>query len=112
MEIQLLKSICLGIPTMFIAMVMYIYLLLGIAKVFSGAMKFMLSMMLFLVFSGVVVSPMFYLISSNQPAIQESTYTLVAVLLSYFAIMTPAVYYLVKVRIKELQRAGYFLPRR
>jgi len=111
MEIELLKYIGIGIPTMFIAMVGYIYLLLGIAKMFRGAIKFILGMAFYLIFAVVAVSPLLYLISKNQLAVQESTYNLVAVLLSYCLIMAPAFYYLGKFKIKELQRAGYFLRR-
>ena len=111
MEIELLKYIGIGIPAMFIAMVGYIHLLLGIAKIFRGAIKFILGMAFYLIFAVVAVSPLLYLISKNQLAVQESTYNLVAVLLSYCLIMAPALYYLCKVKIKELQRAGYFLRR-
>ena len=112
MEIELLKNIGIGMPIMFSAMVVYIYLLLGIARVFNGIGKFALSMALYLVFAVIVVLPLFYLIGKNQTAVQESTYSLVAVLVSYGLIMAPAIYYLARVKIKELQRAGYFLPRR
>ena len=97
---------------MFIATSIYIRLLLGIAHVFSGPIKFVLGMALYLIFTVLVVSPLFYLISENQPAVQESTYNLITVLFSYGLIMAPALYYLGKVKIKSLQRAGYFLPRR
>lgn len=112
MEIELLKSVGMGIPIMFIATVMYIHLLLGIAHIFSGIGKFVLGMAVYLVFAVIVVLPLFYLIGENQPAVQQSTYSFVAVLLSYGLIMAPGMYYLGKVKIKELQRAGYFLPRR
>ena len=111
MEIELLKYTGIGIPTMFIVMVGYIYLLLGIAKMFRGYTKFIFSMAFYLIFAVVAVSPLLYLISENQLAVQKSTYNLVAVLLSYCLIMAPALYYLCKVKIKELQRAGYFLRR-
>ncbi len=111
MEIELLKYIGIGIPVMFIAMVVYIYLLLGITNVFSGGVKFVLGIVLYLIFAVVVVSPLMYLISLNQPTIQESMYNLVMVLFSYCLIMAPDFYYLSKVKLKELQRAGYFLPR-
>jgi len=112
MEIELLKYIGIGMPVMFIATSIYIRLLLGIAHVFSGSIKFVLGMALYLIFTVLVVSPLFYLISENQPAVQESTYNLITVLFSYGLIMAPAFYYLGKVKIKALQRAGYFLPRR
>jgi hypothetical protein len=112
MGIELLKNIGIGMPIMFAAMAVYIYLLLGIARVFSGIGKFVLGMVLYLIFAVIVVLPLFYLIGQNQSAVQESTYNLVAVLFSYCLIMAPSIYYLGKVKIKELQRAGYFLPRR
>lgn len=112
MEIELLKNIGIGVPIIFAVVVAYIYLLLGIARVFSGIGKFVLGVGLYLIFALIVVSPLFYLIDKNQPAVQESTYNLVAVLFSYCLIMAPSIYYLGKVKIKELQRAGYFLPRK
>lgn len=112
MEIELLKNIIIGMPIMFFAFAAYIQILLGIAKRFKGAVKFIFGMAIYLVFAVVVTLPLFYLIQANQPSIQQSTYTLVAVLLSYGLIMAPACYYLGKVKIKELQRAGYFVPRR
>ena len=112
MEVELLKAIGIGMPLMLIAMSVYIHLLLGIAKVFRGILKFALGLAVYLIFGAVLVSPFFYLASENQPAIQESTYIFVSVLLSYVLIVAPAFYYLGKVKIKELQRAGYFLPRR
>lgn len=112
MEIELLKNIGIGMPVMLAATVVYIYILLGIAQIFSGIGKFVISMAVYLIFAVIVVLPLFYLINENQPAVQQSTYNLVAVLVSYGLIMAPAIYYLGKVKIKELQRAGYFLPRR
>ncbi|NBI56293.1 hypothetical protein [Photobacterium alginatilyticum] len=109
MEIELLKIIGLGMPTVFIFMVIYVHLLLGVSRMFAGIVKFILGMMLYIAFSVVIVSPVTYLIRINQPAIQESNYTFLAVLLSYLIIITPAIYYLIKVKKKELQRAGYFL---
>jgi hypothetical protein len=112
MEIELLKYIAIGMPLMFIATMVYIKLLLGIAKVTSGIPKFVLGMVVYLIFALALTMPLFYLISINQPAVQESTYSLIAVLVSYCLIVAPALYYLGKVKIKELQGAGYFLPRR
>jgi len=109
MEIELLKTVCLGVPIMLLLMVTYLNLLLLVARMFTGIIKFIIGMMLYIVFSVVLVSPMMYLIRIIQPVIQDSKYTSLAVLLSYFIIMTPAIYYLVKVKKKELQRAGYFL---
>jgi hypothetical protein len=97
MEIELLKYIGIGIPAMFIAMVGYIHLLLGIAKMFRGAVKFILGMGFYLIFAVMVVSP---LLSKNQLAVQDSTYNLVAILLSYCLIMAPALYYPGKVKIE------------
>ena len=112
MEIELIKLVSIGAPSMFFAVVTYVYLLLGFARKLSGALKLIAGMLLYLVFAVVSVSPLFYLLSENQPGIQESTYELIAVLLAYALIMAPGMYYLGKVKIKELQRAGYFLPQR
>jgi len=111
MEIELLKSIALGIPIMFFAMVVYINLLLGIACIFGGVFKFILSMLLYIAFSIAVVLPLVYLVNQTSADEQESTYNLIAALCGYALIMAPSFYYLGKVKIKELQRAGYFLPR-
>ena len=110
--IELLKNVGIGMPVMLAAIVVYTYILLGIAQIFSGIVKFVIGMAVYLIFAVMVVLPLFYLINENQPAVQQSTYNLVAVLVSYGLIMAPAMYYLGKVKIKELQRAGYFLPRR
>jgi len=112
MEIELLKNVGIGMPVMLAAIVVYTYILLGIAQIFSGIVKFVIGMAVYLIFAVMVILPLFYLINENQPAVQQSTYNLVAVLVSYGLIMAPAMYYLGKVKIKELQRAGYFLPRR
>jgi hypothetical protein len=112
MIIDFFISVVIGIPVIFISVVAYVHVLLAIAKVFSGIIKFVISMMVYLVFALIVALPMFYLISQNQPAVQESIYSLIAVIFSYCLIMAPAFYYLGKVKIKELQIAGYFLPRR
>jgi len=112
MEIELIKTIIVGMPVMLLVTAIYVYLLLGIAKIFNGLIKFIIGMVNYLAFSVVIVLPLFYLISSNQPAIKESTYTLVAVLFSYLIIMAPGLYYLGKIKLKQLQGAGYFLPRK
>ena len=112
MGFDLIKIIVLGIPVVFTVTVIYAYLLLAIARVFSGVVKFSVSMVLYLIFSFLMVCPMLYLINMNKLEIKESTTTLFAVLFGYAVMLAPAMYYLIKVKMKALQRAGYFQSRR
>lgn len=112
MEIELLKTFVIATPTIFVATAVYIYILLSISRFYSSFAKYTLVIGLYLIFAIIIAFPLFYLIGKNQLAIRESTYNLMAVLVSYCLIMAPSLYYLSRVKIKELQRAGYFRPRR
>ena len=44
MEIELLKNVGIGMPVMLAAIVVYTYILRGIAQIFSGIVKFVIGM--------------------------------------------------------------------
>ena len=87
MEIESLEYIGIGMPLIFIVMFLYIHMLLGIAKKFSGVVKFVLSTLFYFIFAAIMVAPLLLLIVVNRSAIQESMYSLVIVLLGYCCIL-------------------------
>jgi hypothetical protein len=111
MSIEFVIYIILGIPVMLLAVASYISVLLAIAKRFTGVIKAIISAVVYFAFSGVIISPMIILGDVIQPPIQDSTSSFIIVLVGFVIITVPGMYYLSKVRIKELQKAGYFLPR-
>ena len=98
-------------PLMFVAMVIYVFLLLKVSHCFNGIIKGGVSLLLYILFVGIFLSPMYVLLINNQPEIRDSFAEIFMVLISYFIIMSPALYYLLKVKMKELQRAGYYSER-
>ena len=89
----------------------YIELLLWCARMFSGWFKFTLSMMIYMAYCPVVISPLFYLMSFRAIAARRSGYEITFDCVAYAAMVAPACYYLAKSRLKELQAAGYFKGR-
>jgi glucan phosphoethanolaminetransferase (alkaline phosphatase superfamily) len=94
------------------AAVLYAGLLLTNARLFSGIFKLTFGMAIYLLFACIFASPLFYLIREHRETSNESMVNQLLVLLSYAVIMAPSLVYLLKYKIKSLQRAGYFLPRK
>ena len=112
MLIELFITIFCFTPAMLASAIIYAALLLANAKIFSGVFKFTVGLSIYFIFMCIFVSPLFYLIGQYREAANKSTATLLFVLLSYAIIMAPSLAYLLKFKIRELQDAGYFLPRK
>jgi len=100
------------IPIIFLAFMLYVWLLLYIARAFSGAIKGIVASIIYGAFAVAVVIPLGYLISINQPELMEGNNSLLAiVMVCYFISVAPGFYYLFS-KIGALRNAGYFQPRR
>ena len=111
MSIELLKYILIISPMILVAVFLYVYTLLIIARALSGVLKLVASLIIYLVFACVLSLPIFYLFAKYRETINESLGNLLLVLVSYVLIVAPSLVYVFKLKIKELQNAGYFLPR-
>ena len=109
MEIDLLKIIVIGMSIEFVLAMIYVSSLLAIAKKFDGLSKVLLSLMVYATTSIVLVLPLLYLIQRYQTEIYESNYLFILIIVSYVMMIVPLLYYVLKVKIKELNSAGYFL---
>lgn len=103
-------TVLLGVATLSMATFAYVYLLLGIDRIFSGAFKFILGTIVYFAFSVVLVAPLAFLLFAFGPALDRSDWALIYVLVAYAIICTPTFYYIFKIKIEELRKAGYFLP--
>jgi hypothetical protein len=109
---QILLIVVAGVPGAFLATLGYVGALLSIAKHFSGAIKMMIALPVYVLYSVLLVAPLFYMLGQFRSEIQASNFSLAAVLVGWVAVVMPSVVYLGKYRIQELRRAGYFLPSR
>jgi len=109
---QILLIVVVAVPGAFLATLGYVGALLSIAKHFSGAIKMLIALPVYVLYSVVLVAPLFYMLGQFRQAIQASNLYFVGVLLAWVVVVIPSVFYLGKYRIHELRRAGYFLPSR
>lgn len=107
---QISLIVVLGTPAAFLATLCYVGALLSIAKHFSGAIKMMIALPVYVLYSVLLVAPLFYMLVKFRSGIQASNFTLAAVLVVWAVVVTPSVAYLGRYRIRELRSAGYFLP--
>jgi hypothetical protein len=111
MFLDLVITITIATPIVFIFMVLYIQALLGVAKYFNGILKFILSMIFYIIFAVVLVAPLVFIIDNIRIQLNESTWYLLFMVFAYCVIVAPSFIYLKKVKLNVLQKAGYFLPR-
>ncbi|MBE94268.1 MAG: hypothetical protein CMG89_04320 [Marinobacter sp.] len=109
---QILLVVVVGVPGAFLATLGYVGALLRIAKHFSGALKFLIALPIYILYSVVMVAPLIYMLGQFRSGIQSSNLYLAAVLVAWAVVVIPSVVYLGKYRVHELRRAGYFLPAR
>lgn len=109
---QILLIVVVGVPGALLATLGYVGALLSIAKHFSGAIKMLMALPVYVLYSVVLVAPLFYMLGRFRPEIQASNLYFAGVLLAWTVVVIPSVVYLGKYRIYELRRAGYFLPSR
>ncbi|MDK2750719.1 MAG: hypothetical protein KYX60_08625 [Halomonas meridiana] len=109
---QILLIVAAGVPGAFLATVVYVALLLLIAKHFSGTLKVVVAMPVYVLYSVVMVAPLFYMLGQFRPEINASGLSMGIVALSWGVVVAPSMVYLGKYKIQELRNAGYFLPRR
>ncbi len=107
---EIAKTIIISTPLVFLATILYVNLLLGIANVFGGGLKFILSMCTYALYNVVIVAPFLVLLWDVREAIAvtHAYWQIVIAFISYFAVMYPSFKYLFKTKIESLQRAGYF----
>ncbi len=91
--------------------VLYTQALLGVARYFSGIIKFIFSMVFYLVFAVVIVTPLVFIVDDISIQLNESTWYLLLMVIAYGLILTPSFVYLKKEKLHALQKASYFLPR-
>jgi hypothetical protein len=111
MYLDLVITISIATPLIFICMVLYTQALLGVARYFSGIIKFIFSMVFYLVFAVVIVTPLVFIVDDISIQLNESTWYLLLMVIAYGLILTPSFVYLKKEKLHALQKAGYFLPR-
>jgi len=111
MIIEVIKTIAVGCVVTSLATYLYVHTLLAIARVSSGAIKFILAMVPYLVFSVVLVAPLVFLVNDFRLVLKEGAWAVVYVLIAYAVTLFPAFYYLGKVKLVDLRRAGYFRSR-
>lgn len=111
MAIEIIKTIVIGAFVVFVSVFVYVQLLLGIARLSAGNVKLVLSMIVYLAMCVVLMAALIFLIDNAGFAHQDSMWAVGYTLAAYAAILALGLYYLVKVKKKELERAGYFLSR-
>lgn len=79
-----------------------------VPRTITGWKKDALSAVLYLLFTPVFVSPMFFLLIQERHAMKESTWYFVFSLLGFFLTVAPSIYYMRKIKGNELKAAGYF----
>lgn len=109
---QILLIVAAAVPGAFLATVVYVALLLHIAKHFSGILKVVAAMPVYILYSVVMVAPLFYMLGEFRPEINASGLSMGIVMLSWGIVVAPSMVYLGKYKIQELRNAGYFLSRR
>ncbi len=109
---QMLFIVVVGMPAAFLATLGYVGALLSIAKCFSGAVKMLIALSVYVLYSVLLVAPLFYMLGQFRAQIQASNLHFAGVLLAWAVVVIPSVVYLGKYRLYELRRAGYFLPSR
>jgi hypothetical protein len=111
MSIEMIITTLAMVPAAFVGFTLYVWVLLYVARVFSGFIKDIIAALIYGAFAVLVVTPLYYLISINQPALMEGNNKLLAIVMfSYFVVVAPGFYYLFK-KIGVLRNAGYFKPR-
>lgn len=99
------------IPAVLAAFMLYIWLLMYVARIFTGFVKNIIASLIYGVFGVAVVSPLFYLIRINQEELMKGNNSLLAIVLGCYAIVViPGFCYLFS-KIGVLRAAGYFKPR-
>jgi hypothetical protein len=111
MFLDLAITISIATPIVFVFMVLYIQALLGVARYFNGILKFLLSMVFYIIFAVVIVAPLVFLIDNIRIQLNESTWYLLLIIFAYGIIVAPSFIYLKNKKLDVLQKAGYFLPR-
>src|SRR5690554_931319 len=106
---QMLLIVAAGVPGAFLATVVYVALLLLIAKHFSGILKVVVAMPVYILYSVVMVAPLFYMLGEFRTEINASGLNVGIVALSWGVVVAPSMLYLGKYKIQELRNAGYFL---
>ena len=104
-------TISIATPIVFVFMVLYIQTLLGVDRYFNGLSKFIISMVIYIIFTAVLVTPLLFLIDNIRIELKESIWYLLSAFFCYVLIVAPACIYLKAKKINELQSAGYFLPK-
>jgi hypothetical protein len=109
MFLDLAITISIATPIVFVFMVLYIQALLGVARYFNGILKFLLSMVFYIIFAVVIVAPLVFLIDNIRIQLNESTWYLLLIIFAYGIIVAPSFIYLKNKKLDVLQKAGYFL---
>ena len=79
---QILLIVVVAVPGAFLATLGYVGALLSIAKHFSGAIKMLIALPVYVLYSVVLVAPLFYMLRQFRQAIQASNLYFVGVLLA------------------------------
>ena len=111
MFLDLVITISIATPVVFVFMVLFIQALLDVARYFNGVSKFIFAMAIYIIFTAVLVAPLLFLIDNIRLELKQSIWYLLSALVAYALIVAPAFIYLQTKRINELQSAGYFLPK-
>lgn len=93
---KILLIVAAGVPGAFLATVVYVALLLLIAKHFSGIMKVVAAMLVYILYSVVMVAPLFYMLGEFRPEINASGLSMGIVMLSWGVVVAPSMVYLGK----------------
>lgn len=86
----------------------YVFLLLFIADSFNGAIKFITSLLIFIVFCPFFVAPLFIMIKLWGVNTWDTRTAFIMVCFAF--VVSPVIWYL-SLRMKDLRQAGYFRPK-
>ena len=111
MYLDLVITISIATPIVFIFMVLYIHALLGVARYFNGILKFVFSTIFYIVFAVILVAPLVFIVDDIRIQINESGWYLLLMFITYAITIAPSFVYLQKGKLHSLQKAGYFLPK-
>src|SRR5690606_27930338 len=84
---QILLIVVAGVPGAFLATLGYVGALLSIAKHFSGAIKMLIALPVYVLYSVVLVSPLFYMLGQFRPEIQASDLYFAGVLFAWAVVV-------------------------
>ena len=96
-------------PSLLVATVAYVHLLIRIGTLPGNVVRQVVALVLYAIYSIVLIFFLGAIVrSSGLPSSPDSTWGIVVVCVICAVTVAPSLYYIGVVRIKDLQRAGFF----